>query len=473
LRFQSRQTKVRTVWIALALSVLFPVPAWAHAGERAVVLLLPTGYAMVGGTLTVAANFILLSFIPDARVRRLSAARQPLLPAPAHVGIALSAISFLFLVLLVAAGLFGTRDPLENPLPLTVWTLWWGGLTALQALIGNIWAVLNPWIAPARLLRRVLGLARPPLAYPQWLGLWPAVLFFLAFAWFELVDPAPDDPARLALAVVIYTAITIAGILLFGEEAWLSKAEAFTVFFRFVAMIAPIQVTAEGWLTLTLPGAALVQAGPLKTSGALFVLLTLATVSFDGLSRTFWWLGLGGINPLEFPGRTALIGFDSFGLILSWAALLGVYAIAVLAGARLSGARRSPGELFKFFVLSILPISVVYHAAHYLPAFLVNLQYALYAFNDPFAQGWRLLGLGEPQVTVSFLTDYYAVATLWAVEAALIVLGHILAVWVAHSIALERFGSRTAAVRSQLPLAVLMVGYTTFGLWLLSTPTAV
>jgi len=94
------------------------------------------------------------------------------------VGIALSVISFLFLflVLLVAAGLFGTRDPLENPLPLTVWTLWWGGLTALQALIGNIWAVLNPWIAPARLLRRVLGLARPPLAYPQWLGLWPAVL---------------------------------------------------------------------------------------------------------------------------------------------------------------------------------------------------------------------------------------------------------------------------------------------------------
>ena len=49
--------------------------------------------------------------------------------------------------------LWAFQLPLENPLPLTVWTLWWGGLTALQALIGNIWAVLNPWIAPARLLR--------------------------------------------------------------------------------------------------------------------------------------------------------------------------------------------------------------------------------------------------------------------------------------------------------------------------------
>ena len=103
-------------------------------------------------------------------------------------------------------------------------------------------------LAPARLLRRILGLRRPPLVYPQWLGLWPAVLFFLAFAWFELVDPAPDDPDRLALAVVIYSAITVGGMLLFGEEVWLAKAEAFSVFFRFVAMLAPVQPDGEGKL---------------------------------------------------------------------------------------------------------------------------------------------------------------------------------------------------------------------------------
>ena len=50
------------------------------------------------------------------------------------------------------------------------------------------------------------------------------------------------------------------------------------------------------------------------------VLLTLSAVSFDGLSKTFWWLGLGGINPLEFPGRTAVMGRNSLGLLLSWAA---------------------------------------------------------------------------------------------------------------------------------------------------------
>jgi len=269
---------------------LFPAPAWAHAGERAVVLLLPTGYAMVGGTLTVAATFILLSIIPDARVRRLSAARQPLLAAPTHVGIALSAISFLFLVLLVAAGLFGTRDPLENPLPLTVWTLWWGGLTALQALIGNIWAVLNPWIAPARLLRRVLGLAHPPLAYPQWLGLWPAVLFFLAFAWFELVDPAPDDPARLAMIVVGYAAVNLAATLIFGYRDWSRRGEFLSVFFGMISAFAVLQRRGDddAEISLGMPGAGLANANPLPLSGISFLLLALSSVSFDGLSRTFF-----------------------------------------------------------------------------------------------------------------------------------------------------------------------------------------
>jgi len=104
---------------------------------------------------------------------------------------------------------------------------------------------------------------------------------------------------------------------------------------------------------------------------------------------------------------------------------------------------------------------------------MLNAQYALYAFNDPFGRGWHLLGLGEPDVTVSFLTDYQAVVLIWSIEAGLIVLGHMLAVWVAHMIAVERFGARIKAIRSELPLAALMVAYTTFGLWLLSTPTAV
>jgi hypothetical protein len=155
---------------------------------------------------------------------------------------------------------------------------------------------------------------------------------------------------------------------------------------------------------------------------------------------------------------------------LSWAALSGAFGIAAALGCRL--ARAPAASCFGGFVLSILPIALAYHLAHYLPAFLVNAQYALIAFGDPFAQGWNLLGLAERHPTASFLADYGSVAVLWTVQCALIVAGHVLAVLVAHAIALNRFGIGRAAMLSQLPLAVLMIAYTAFGLWLLSAPTA-
>jgi hypothetical protein len=457
---------------AIALIAMAPALAFAHAGERGFVLLMPRGYALWGGTLAVAASFLVLLAIPDAPIRRFAAAARRLGRVPHIPPTLLSAVSFALMLALIAAGLTGTRDPLGNPLPLTIWTLWWGGLTAAHAVFGNLWAALNPWIAPYRLFRALLRLPEAPLAYPRRLGHWPAIAIFLAFAWFELVHPAPDDPARLALAVGAYAAATLLGMLLFGERAWLTYAEAFSVFFRFVALIAPLQADRDRGVTIVPPGAGLVRHGTLSPSAALFVLLMLATVSFDGLSKTFWWLALGGINPLEFPGRTAVMGRNSLGLVLSWAALSVAFGAAVWLGCRVAQAAGSTVGHIGAFVLSILPIALAYHLAHYLPAFLVNAQYALAAFGDPFGLGWNLLGLAGTHPVTSFLADYHSVAVLWTVQSGLIVLGHVLAVLIAHAIALERFGSGRAAFVSQLPLALLMIAYTGFGLWLLSAPTA-
>ena len=51
-----------------------------------------------------------------------------------------------------------------------------------------------------------------------------------------------------------------------------------------------------------------------------------------------------------------------------------------------------------------------------------------------------------------------------------IVLGHVIAVYVAHAIALGRYPDRRAAIRSQVPLLILMVGYTMAGLWIIAQP---
>jgi hypothetical protein len=443
-------------------------PAFAHASERGFVLLLPTGYYIAGGTFAVAASFILFLLVPGAAMHRLAAARVGLWRVPPLPTTAISMLAFLVLAGLLAAGFLGSHDPLANPLPLAVWTVWWGGVTIAHALLGNLWAAINPWSGPCRLLRR-LGSEKVPLAYPAWLGYAPAALTFLAFAWFELVDPAPDNPPRLAVVVALYWAATLLAMLLFGERAWLARGECFAVFFGFVARLAPLR-TEQCRLRLAFPGATLAAGEPLPLGGMLFILLTLATVSFDGLSHTFWWLGLGGINPLEFPGRTAVMGRNSLGLLGMWAALVGGYTLAILLGARLAGA--NPRHALGAFVLTILPISIGYHFAHYLTAFLVNVQYAVRALGDPFGQGWDLLGLGRREVTVSFLSDYGSVSIIWRLQAAGVVLGHILAISLAHLVAVKRIAEHRRALLIGLPLALLMVGYTLFGLWLLAAPTA-
>ena len=50
------------------------------------------------------------------------------------------------------------------------------------------------------------------------------------------------------------------------------------------------------------------------------------------------------------------------------------------------------------------------------------------------------------------------------------VIGHIMAIILAHAIAVREFGTARRAVLSQIPLATFMVLYTFFGLWLLASP---
>ena len=61
---------------------------------------------------------------------------------------------------------------------------------------------------------------------------------------------------------------------------------------------------------------------------------------------------------------------------------------------------------------------------------------------------------------------------LWNLQAGVIVAGHLLAILVAHVVAFRLYGTAAGAARSQGPLALLMVGYTVLGLWLLAAPTA-
>jgi hypothetical protein len=239
-----------------------------------------------------------------------------------------------------------------------------------------------------------------------------------------------------------------------------------------VARFAIVERNEDGRLKLCWPGAKLLEVAPLPLSGVAFLLLALSSVSFDGLSKTFFWLGRFGINPLEFPGRTALIGIGSFGLVLTFVVLAAVFALAVFLGQHLAGSKHSLGHAAGLLVWSIVPIALAYHFAHYLTALLVDGQYAIAALSDPFALGWNLFGTAEMPIEAGVVAGAGSAWWLWNLQAGVIIAGHMLAVLVAHGLAWRLHPIPARAALSQFPLTLLMIAYTVFGLWLLATPTA-
>ena len=462
----------------------WPVAASAHVGGGAFILLLPTHLYVAGGAIVVAASFALVALVPPRLFVRLEALSLRVdvgaFPRGGAISTTASLLSLAAIVLLAAAGLLGSRDPLANPLPLFVWTVWWIGLTYVHAVFGDLWAHLNPWTGLYRLVTSAGPLAgwrgRPPLAYPPWAAHWPAVAGFSLFAWFELIYPAPSDPAVLAGLVAGYLLAHFAALLAFGDR-WLREAEPFSVFFRMVSRVAPVGARVPGRpgpgarleVELTLPTLKLLRTETRAVSLAAFVLLVLSCVSFDGLSRTFTWLGLLGVNPLAYPGRTALMAPNTLGLLGVFVALVMAYVAAVGLLALVGGVRLPRAQLVALFALPLVPIACGYHFAHYLPVFLVDVQHAIRAASDPLARGWDLLGTRDLHVVSSFLSDPARVYAIWHSQVVIIVAAHVAGVIIAHALALRLTG-RAPAVASQLPMLVLMIGYTTLGLWLLSTP---
>lgn len=456
-------------WLASSL------PALAHVSDRGFVMLLPTGHYLAGGALAVAVSFLALALLPPAGAERLAKRRLVLFGGwPPQGRTIASLLSFAVFITLLLAGWWGSRDPLSNPLPLTVWTLVWVGLTLVQGVLGNVWAWFNPWYGLCQVITRLLGrdADTPLISLPSAVGYWPALLLFFGVAWFELIDPAPDDPARLATVAAVYFTANLIAMLVFGHAVWSRRGECLSAFFNLIAHFSIFGLSENGkGIALRWPGAKLGDAAPLPPSGVFFLLLTLASVTFDGLSRTFFWLGANGVNPLEFPGRTAMIGTNTGGLFLAFVSLSAVFLLAVLAGERAVQSKHSFWQAAGLLVWSIVPIALAYHFSHYLTVFAVNGQYALVALSDPFSKGWNLFGTAEMQVFPGLTMGSHAAWLVWNLQAGAIVLGHILAVLVAHMMADRLHSDGKAAALSQLPLTLLMIGYTVLGLWLLSTPT--
>ena len=454
--------------VGVMLICLAPAPAAAHATGQSFIALLPTGPYMAVGVIIVALSILLLWFLPHRSVARLLPSRDlGLVAAPPLLRSVSSFVFFVLFCWLLSRGFSGTRDPLENPLVLGFWVVFWMASPMVQGFLFDLWGWMSPWrwlVAPLS-----AAVARPPLALSARLGVWPAVLLLLAFSMFTLADPAPDDPARLAGVGVAYLVVTIAGMVLCGSGRWLRQVEIFSVVMAHFGRLAPLARRGRrvriGW-----PGWQLAHGARGTRGIPIFILVLLGTGSFDGFNETFVWLDLIGVNPLAFPGRSAVVMPVVGGLIAANLILVSLFMALLFIGDRLVAGPGRAGPLLAVFAPTILPIALAYHAAHYLPSLLVNGQYVLVALNDPFGSGANWLGLEGFHVTTGFFNHRESMRLIWLSQAAIIVFGHVLAVILAHAHAAQIYGGIRRAFAAGLPLAMFMILYTWLGLWLLAAP---
>jgi hypothetical protein len=460
----------------------------AHGFGARYDLPIPLSLYLAGAGLTVAVTFAMLA----AFMRRAPASHAywrfdvtrtaygRFLVAPGFL-FACRTLAVALFLLVVAAGVFGVQSPLKNIAPVMVWAIWWVGMAYISALLGNLWALVNPldtlftWAEALYARVRPDGKLAIGLRYPDALGAWPAVVLFLAFVWMELVWEHSDSPAYLATAMLAYCALTWLGMLFFGRARWLRHGEVFTLVFGLLARFAPTEArdSSAGGRALELRpyGVGLLSREPMPASIVVLVLAMLAAVCFDGFMETPLWATLlehyaPSAQGLSSNSDAAREWVQTAGVIGAPLLFVAVYLIFCRLIAWAGGAHVPVARIAGLYVLTLVPIAIAYHLAHYLSFLAMAGEYLIPLASDPFGFGWDLFDTKNHFIRIG-LIDARAV---WYISIAAIVIGHMVAVYLAHCVALKAHSDRQAALRSQWPMIALMVCYTMTSLWIIAQP---
>lgn len=476
--------------LLFACALLLPAQAWAHGFGAAYNLPVPLALYNFAATAVLILSFAIVGLFWSKAPKRVSAADKGLDISDSAVVRLLSrgmpvlrALAVFLLLLCIVTGFFGNRDPAHNFGLIFFWVIFVLLFTYMIAFMGDAYAALNPFRTGAQLMRRMRRSSTDGLIrYPMSLGDWPALALYLGFIWFELFSHR--TPKAVAAFLLAYSILNITGIILVGSRAWFRHCEFFSVFFRLVALIAPVDYRRDEedrhQLRLRLPLSGLIQERPEHISTAVFVVAMISTTAMDGLQATQTWVGIFwqdpsgiftqvfGEKPLSLLATImpVYIAWESVWLVLSPFIYFSVYLLALGLAKLITRCSRPLLMLAMDFSYSLIPIAVVYHITHYWTLITMHGLKILSLISDPFGWRWDLFGTAM-KFRAPILPD---MALVWHSQVALILVGHILSVWVAHQVALRVWPTRMQATLSQIPILILMVAFTTFGLWILAQP---
>jgi len=461
-------TKRRAAFVGMVAATVvatFPAVASAHGIGGRQDLPVPLSFFIGGAALAIVISFVVLAYLwPSPRLQggplNIPIRAKWLAPALA----VLKWVALISMLLVILDGLLDGRGSPTHISPVLVWVFFWLVLPYLVAATGNLWKFASPW---RTLGEWINGSVPERYDVAERVGMWPATVAFVAFTWLELVSPTSGEPATLAIATLVYTTFILGVTRVIGVETGLKTTEAFESYNFVLSAIAPFDLeraTRSVGAATTVVKPAVSWRGWLRALPVLpnppgmtwFLLAMIGTVTYDGLSQTTWWADLFGsetvrtvwFGTLALPGTVLVVGAGYFAA--SW------FAARLAPDSGMTGR-----QVAARFIHTLVPIAFAYAFSHYFTLVIFEGQRIIHAASDPFGMGWNLFGTAEWRV-VFFL----APLAVWWIQLTMIVAGHVAGTVLAHDRALADFGRD--AVRSQYAMLVLMVSFTSLGLFILA-----
>jgi hypothetical protein len=443
-----------------------PIPEWLFGWAAAVVLV---------------ASFVALATLwPEPRLqeegwRPLPGVLSRVLTSRA-IEILCGGIGVFLLGVVVWSGLDGVQTVTANFAPTFVYVVLWVGLVPASVLLGDVLKAFNPWRAIGRAVAWIARAAArtdmpAPLPYPSRLGRWPAAVGIVIFVALELqVISNGTQPQTVAIATLVYSALTFVAMALYGVDAWIERGETFSVYYNLFSRLSVFE-RRDDRIGLRKPLSGLTSLDPLPGTAPLLAAM-IGTVTFDGVQEAPVWTGLApdisdffrslGLSPEHAVETSFAIGLLGCVLIV-----YGFYRLGIV-GARSVGGGFSTDRLAGVFVHTLVPIALVYVVAHYMTLLLFQGQAVWFLASDPLGRGADYFGTANRAIDYGVIG---ATAT-WYWQVGFVVSGHVAGLTLAHDRALAVYDRARLAVRSQYWMLAIMVGFTSLALWLLASLNA-
>ena len=437
-------------------------------------------------------------------------------------------LAVLVLGFIIYAGFAGSRH--GNIAPVAVWTLWWGGLIFAVVILGPIFCFTCPWDGLANLISRLRVAARVPtlslgLEVPGWLrNMWPAIGLFVLLTWAELGLGITSDPRGTAYMAIGMIGGAVALALVFRKKAFCQYLCPVGRIQGMYANFSPIELRArnpkvcekcttedclngndKGYacptnislkvvqnatdciacteciktcdkrnvaLNLRPFGGDLTRNIPMpRRDEAWMCLMLLSLTLFHGFSMTTVWENYhpGSMSVLKWMsvnlGTPGWVNF-TLGMVVASAIPIALYWICCQVAAwwvRDSGVTAQ--QIFRNYALSLLPVALFYHLSHNVMHLVMEGGHIVPLLSDPFGTGANYFGTANMNVG-SLLSD----TTIWYIQLALIITGHVFGVIVAYRISRRLFpATERAAQRTQslVPITAVMICLSVVALWLM------